>query len=288
MNLSDIPTKLPIPFASSAGGAYIHAIPTPSQIGLTPGAASLTDGFPPLTFVNTGSGGSNIDGRDMNGILYATSAWCRWAAAGANVTYDATFSGLVTGYPKGAILASASTPGVFFANLADANTVNPDTLQTNWARVATEVSNTNFSGMQTFSGSLTNFAAVFVNAKEKVDIQAAAATGTINLYLATSSIRYNTVNASGNWTLNVAFSASASLDSSMAIGESVTLCHMVRQGSTAYIASVIKIDGNTVTPDWQGGAAPAGGNPAGLDVYTFVIVKLAAATFEVMAALIQF
>ena len=34
-----------------------NLIPVPSQIGITPGAASFTDGFPPLTATPIGSGG---------------------------------------------------------------------------------------------------------------------------------------------------------------------------------------------------------------------------------------
>ncbi|KAA1174648.1 hypothetical protein FP026_29625, partial [Rhizobium tropici] len=69
MKASDIPVKFPIPFAASAGGGYIRAIPQASQIGITNGAASLTDGFPPLTFLPVGAGGTPPWGQDFNGIL---------------------------------------------------------------------------------------------------------------------------------------------------------------------------------------------------------------------------
>jgi hypothetical protein len=43
MNLSSAPDKLYLPFASAGGR---NTIPVGSQIGITAGAASLTDGFP--------------------------------------------------------------------------------------------------------------------------------------------------------------------------------------------------------------------------------------------------
>ena len=57
MLASAIPIKFPIPFGNSAGGGYIRPIPQASQIGIANGAASLTDGFPPLNFLPLGSGG---------------------------------------------------------------------------------------------------------------------------------------------------------------------------------------------------------------------------------------
>jgi hypothetical protein len=45
MQASQIPQKLSLAFA--ADGAK-NVIPVPSQIPYTPGAASFTDGFPPL------------------------------------------------------------------------------------------------------------------------------------------------------------------------------------------------------------------------------------------------
>ena len=88
MQLSNAPGKLLLPFANA--GAK-NTIPTASQIGITAGAASLTDGFPPLTRTPIAAGGVPPSGLDMNGILYALSAALRWAAAGGGYAYDAAF-----------------------------------------------------------------------------------------------------------------------------------------------------------------------------------------------------
>ncbi|AMM14255.1 hypothetical protein AX768_09255 [Burkholderia sp. PAMC 28687] len=128
MQASNAPTKVPLPFANA--GAK-NAIPTASQIGVTPGAASLTDGFPPLTRTPVAAGGVPPSGQDMNGILNLLSANIQWENAGAFFPYDATFSTAISGYPKGALLAKAANNG-FWLNTADNNTTNPDTGGAGW------------------------------------------------------------------------------------------------------------------------------------------------------------
>lgn len=132
MLASAIPGKIVLPFANGAGGSYIRTVPVPSQIGITNGAASYTDGFPPLTFEPLASGGYAPDGKDFNGLLNAMSAWNRWQGAGGTVAYDSAFSTSVGGYPKGALLQSAVTNGKFFVSKIDNNTDNPDVSTTNW------------------------------------------------------------------------------------------------------------------------------------------------------------
>ena len=131
MLASAIPTKFTIPFANS--GAK-NAIPVASQIGITAGAASLTDGFPPLTRTPLAAGGVPPFGEDFNGILNEITAWQQWQGAGGTVPYDSTFSTAIGGYPKGALLAS-TTAGLFWVSTADNNTTNPDSGGSNWMPV---------------------------------------------------------------------------------------------------------------------------------------------------------
>lgn len=135
MQITDIPTKFDIPFASSAGVGFRRAIPKASQIGVTPGAASLVDGFPPLNFQQIAAGGVPPWGADMNGLMYQSTLWLRWAAAGGvPVKYDATFSTAIGGYPKGAFLQAASftNQGRYWISSVDNNTTNPDSGGANW------------------------------------------------------------------------------------------------------------------------------------------------------------
>lgn len=132
MQTSDIPTKLPIPFASGAGGAYIRTIPVPSQIGILDGAVSWTDGFVPLNATPIAAGGIPPDIKDINGTLFEISGWARWVAAGGPVSYDATYSTAINGYPAGAFLQSATTPGLFWVSTTNNNVTNPDAGGAGW------------------------------------------------------------------------------------------------------------------------------------------------------------
>jgi hypothetical protein len=134
MNLSDAPDKLVLPFCDSGGK---NTIPVDSQIGITAGAASLTDGFPPLTRTNIEAGGVPPHGLDMNGILFDVSAITRWANAGAGYVYDSTFAtdGDVSGYPKGARIARTDGTG-YWLNTIDGNAVDPESTSTGAAVAA--------------------------------------------------------------------------------------------------------------------------------------------------------
>jgi hypothetical protein len=123
---------------------------------------------------------------------------------------------------------------------------------------------------------------------EKVTSSATAATGTLNYDVITQAVLNYTTDATGNWTLNVRGDGSNSLDSIMDTGESITIAHLVPQGATAYYNSAFEIDGSSVTPEWQGGAAPTAGNVSSIDVYSYTIIKTGAATFTVLASQTQF
>jgi hypothetical protein len=132
MQASEIPSKFPIPFANAAAGGFIRPIPTPSQIGVQNGAASLTDGFPPNTFAPIASGGSWPFGQDFNGILKQITQWSRWFSAGGPILYDSAFQTSIGGYPRGTLVASPATIGLFWLSLVENNTTNPDTGGAGW------------------------------------------------------------------------------------------------------------------------------------------------------------
>lgn len=136
LTLAQEPTKFPIPWAASAGGAYVRPIPVPSQTGIQAGAASLTDGFPPVTFLPVGAGGTPPFGQDFNGILKQITQWNQWQQAGGPVAYDSAFSASIGGYPQGATLAAA-TFGYYWISQVDNNTSNPDGGGANWISYST-------------------------------------------------------------------------------------------------------------------------------------------------------
>lgn len=128
------PAKFGIPWANSAGAPYLRSIPQSSQIGIQNCAASLTDGFPPLTFVPSGSGGCPPFGQDFNGILKQLSQWGQWQAANGPVFYDSAFSTSANGYPKGAVLSSKIVPGYRWLSTAENNTTDPDAGGAGWVQ----------------------------------------------------------------------------------------------------------------------------------------------------------
>ena len=119
---------------------------------------------------------------------------------------------------------------------------------------------------------------------EPTTISATASTGTINYDVATQSIVYYTTNATANWTMNFRALSSATLNSLMAIGQTITVTFMATQGATAYYNSAVTIDGTSVTPKWQSGITPNAGNAHSVDTYTYAIIKTANATFTVLAS----
>lgn len=128
MQASNAPTKSAVPFANSGTK---NTIPVASQIGVTPGLASFTDGFPPLTMTPLAAGGVPPYGADFNGILNFLSAGTRWTQAGGAYVYDSAFSTAIGGYPKGAMLLKADQSG-YWVSTADNNTSNPDTGGGGW------------------------------------------------------------------------------------------------------------------------------------------------------------
>ena len=127
-----------------------------------------------------------------------------------------------------------------------------------------------------------------IGISEKFSVSASQATGTVNMDVNTTSIMYFTGNASDNWTLNIRGNATTSLDSIMGVGESITVTFLATQGTTAYYANALKIDGVTKTPKYQGGAAWKSGNASSVDAYTYTVIKTGGATFTVFASQSQF
>jgi hypothetical protein len=127
------PPRIQLPFAAGAGGGFINTpIPVASQIGITPGAASYTDGFPPLSMTAPNAGGVPPFGQDVNGILFALSSHIAALEAGQGYVYDATLSAAIGGYAAGAVLQRADGTGYWLNSSGANNTTNPDTGGAGW------------------------------------------------------------------------------------------------------------------------------------------------------------
>jgi hypothetical protein len=130
--------------------------------------------------------------------------------------------------------------------------------------------------------------ALITGIRETITVSATAATGTIQFDTLTQAVLYYTSNASANWSVNFRGNSGTTLNSIMSVGQSFSATFMVTQGATAYINNAVSVDGTSVTPKWLGGSAPAAGNVSSVDVYNYVIIKTASATFSVFASQSQF
>ena len=149
---------------------------------------------------------------------------------------------------------------------------------------------TSFTATQTFNGTTATAAIKTNNIDELASITASAPASTQVFYVNTGAVQYYTNNAANNWTVNFAFSSGTSLNTAMAVGDSISVTMLTTQSATAYYNSAVQVDGTTsgVTTKWQGGTAPTSGNASGIDCYTYVIIKTASATYTVLASVTKF
>jgi len=125
--------------------------------------------------------------------------------------------------------------------------------------------------------------------KEKVIVDTST-TGSIFGNLSLGAVRYYTANQTANRTISFRGDQGSgiSLDSIMAVGDSMTSAFLFTQGSTAYYISTVYVDGGApAVLKWVGGA-PTGGNANSIDAYTFTVIKTAASTFTVLANLSKY
>ena len=125
---------------------------------------------------------------------------------------------------------------------------------------------------------------VLTSPKETIEIVGAGSTGTINVDTLTASVEYYTGAATANWTLNVRGSGAATLNSTMAVGEQISIVYLNTNTATPYYPTALTIDGSAVTPKWLGGTAPSAGNANSVDAYVYTIIKTAASTYTVLAS----
>lgn len=97
-------------------------------------------------------------------------------------------------------------------------------------------------------------------------------------------VQYITANSTANGLVNITAASGVTLNSVMAVGQSITLVLAITNGTTGYYPNSWQIDGSAVTPKWLGGTAPTSGNASAIDLYSLSIIKTASATFTVIAS----
>lgn len=260
--------------ADTSGGAFTVTLPATPAVGaqVVVADAAGTWGTNNLT---VGRNGSNIAGVaqdlvcDISGVsvqlVYDGSSWEVYAQVGGNGGTAVTLTGVQT----------LTNKTIAFGSNTLTNVLSDNTAQT-------------VTGTKTFAGTSSALSAVLQGVAENITISATAATGTINYDVTTQGVLYYTTNASANWTVNFRGSSGTSLNTLMSTGQSVTVAFLVTQGATAYYNNAVTIDGNSVTPKYQGGTAWSAGNASSIDAYVYQIVKTGSATFTVFASQTKF
>jgi hypothetical protein len=201
-------------------------------------------------------------------IMYFASAAARDAALTAGIVQEGMFAYLAdtntTVYYDGAAWQSFGTGDV------------------TGLTAGTGITITNASGPVPTIAVSTN--PTLTSPKETIEIVAAGSTGTINIDTLTASVEYYTGAATANWTLNVRGNGATTLNSTMAVGEQISIVYLNTNTGTAYYPTGFTIDGSAVTPKWLGGTAPSSGNINSIDAYVYTIIKTAASTYTVLAS----
>ena len=134
-----------------------------------------------------------------------------------------------------------------------------------------------------------NINAVLTSVMEGTYITSTPPAATMNIDVTTNPTDISiTANATNNWVFNFRSTSSATFNSLLVAGQSITIAVEVQQGSTPYYCTAINIDSTLQTVNWQGGLAPTTGYASGVDVYVIKILKLAANSYRVLASLSQF
>ena len=116
--------------------------------------------------------------------------------------------------------------------------------------------------------------------------------GTPTLNVSSSTAFLYTVATTGTWVPNFGHATltteATSVNTLLAIGQSMTVAIVVNVASTAHYSSTAKIDNTLVTLNWQGGVVPTAGSASAYDAYTYTIIKTASTTYTVLASKTKF
>ena len=104
-----------------------------------------------------------------------------------------------------------------------------------------------------------------------------------DINLSDGMVHYFTTNETATATPNIRFSSSVTLNTVMAVGETISVTLISATNSASYYYAQLNIDGAATTENWVGGSAPSDGGTSGVDIYTYNIIKTANATFTVIA-----
>ena len=189
-------------------------------------------------------------------------------------------AGGLTGTPDIAVRNITGVGATFTGILTYEDVTNIDSVGIVTARTGIKV----LAGGANIVGVTTAASGVDLNGtlREKVNVTAGKLSDNLNIDLANGMVHLFTTAESTTAVPNIRVDGSTSLNSVMAIGESVVVTLITTANASAYSAQMT-IDGSAVTENWIGGSAPSDGGSSGVDIHSFTIIKTANATFTVIA-----
>lgn len=206
----------------------------------------------------------------------------------ANIT-DATVSGNLTVSGE-TTYVNTSTLTVQDKNIELANTPSPtDSLADGAGLTILGSTNKTLTWSNTTKAFTFNQGIDIQQVIETANVDATALNANTNFDVLEGAVKFYTANNAANWTLNVRGDSSTTLNSVMNTGDSLTIAYLASQlSANTFYQSEMQVDGNSVTPKWQGGSAPSAGNATSIDVYSFTILKTAANTYTVLGSQTQY
>ena len=236
----------------------------------------------------------------LGGATSGSTALAAAAVASGTVTLPSTTGTLITTGDTGTVTSAMLSGSIANAKLAN-STISGVALGSslNALTIGTGLTGTSYDGsgavtiavdtasVVTLTGTQSLANKTIKTFKENVTLTGAAPAASTNFDVLTQPIAiYSTANA--NFTVNVRGNATTTLNSALAIGESITVNFFVPNGATAYYPNAWAIDGSAITPKYQGGTAYTAGNASATDLYVLFIVKTADATWSAYVSQTKF
>jgi len=128
---------------------------------------------------------------------------------------------------------------------------------------------------------------------ENCTLTSSGLSGTSNHDVDEDNALYWNSSASGNWTYNIRWNSSTTLDSKMNTGETINVAYITGVGGSSYYQTGFQIDGSSKTVEWvndiepvQGGGRESGDDAAttGFDVYSFAINKYGTNNYYILGS----
>ena len=182
--------------------------------------------------------------------------------------------------------ASANGAGIVVYGSTD-KSLTWGTSGTKWTLTggAFEAPELNITGVSTFNSSTTFKGADFDGGsllREKVNVTAGKLSDNTDINVDNGMVHLFTTAETATSTPNI--TSSAGINTQMGVGDCMVVTIITTAAAAAFSAQ-LTIDHAAVTENWVGGVAPSAGGSAGVDIYSYTIIKTASATYTVVGNL---